>query len=89
MNPSFLSAKHPNQTCIIEGGECSVVGECRVTKEMYSVTMPVEQYTAWQGGTLAQVAFRGMSAEDREWIISGTSPEGFTRLFPMEGDENN
>jgi len=34
-----------------------------------------KQYTAYLGGTLAQLAFPHLSADDREFFISGITPE--------------
>lgn len=36
---------------------------------------------AYRAGAHAQVAFPGLSADDREFLISGTSPEGWDRMF--------
>ena len=33
------------------------------------------QYTAYLGGTLAQLAFPHLSADDREFLITGITPE--------------
>ena len=34
-----------------------------------------KQYTAYLGGTLAQLAFPHLSADDREFLITGITPE--------------
>lgn len=54
---------------------------CGVTGEPYSVSVRADDYAAWKSGTLAQQAFPYLSREDREFIISGTSPKGWDILF--------
>lgn len=58
---------------------------CGVTGEPYSVSVRECDYASWKSGTLAQQAFPYLSREDREFIISGTSPKGWEVLFG--GDE--
>lgn len=35
----------------------------------------------WRNGALVQDAFRGLSADDREFIMTGTTPEEFDNAF--------
>ena len=59
---------------------------CVVTGEPYEVSVRSGDYEAWKcGSKLAQDAFPYLSREDREFIISGTSPQGWNILFG--GDE--
>ena len=55
--------------------------KCRVTGTPWSVTVYKEDYDAWKGGKYAQDAFPYLTADEREFIISGTSPEGWEKLF--------
>lgn len=43
-----------------------------------------EQIDDWQSGTLIQNAMPNVSAEDREFLISGTTPEEWAALFGKE-----
>lgn len=46
-----------------------------------------EQMTRWERGTLAQVAFPHLPAAEREFIISGITPEEWAATFgPDDGD---
>jgi hypothetical protein len=54
---------------------------CVVTGEHYEVRVRRTDWEAWKGGKLAQLAFPYLSREDREFIISGTSPKGWEELF--------
>ena len=63
-------------------GTLTITQICHVTHKPYSVTVKKTAFIAWQYGTKIQNAMPEMSMEDREFLISGTSPEGFKRLFP-------
>lgn len=61
-------------------------GPCFVTKKLYSVTVKATQLQNYLNGAFAQNAFPNLSAEDREFLISGTSPEGWKILFGGSDD---
>lgn len=42
------------------------------------------RFEMWEAGTYVQVAFAGMSDEDREVLITGTHPRCFADAFPEE-----
>ena len=41
-------------------------------------------FAAWQSGVYVQNAFPGLSADQREILVSGTHGECFDQLFPEE-----
>jgi hypothetical protein len=53
-----------------------------VTGDPYTLCLHLEGLMAWIGGELIQNAFPDLTREDREFLISRTSPEGWKRLFP-------
>lgn len=60
-------------------------GKCIVTGKMHSVTVPGNELQEYRKGIkLIQDAMPSLSAEDREFLISGTSPEGWKELFKDE-----
>src|SRR5690606_25424859 len=63
------------------GQEVTVSGNCVFTGEYYAVTVPSEQYKKWNEGMLAQNAFPNLSADDREFLISGIAREGWGQHF--------
>jgi hypothetical protein len=65
-------------------GTITISGNCFVTKKRYSVTVPKEGFARWQAGSYIQNAMPRVSPEDREFLISGTSPEGWNAMFPEE-----
>lgn len=42
----------------------------------------VDQVRAWKGGTLIQDAMPQLTPDDREWLITGTTPDDWLSLFP-------
>ena len=75
-----LSACH---YCAVVSPELSIVftGPCIVTGDEYSVQVPMEGFERYSGGAPIQEAFPDLPAQDREFLISGTSPVGWTQLF--------
>jgi len=61
-------------------------GPCIVTFKPYSVTVKAAELFAYRRGALAQNAFKSLSVEDREFLISGSSPEGWKQLWGSEDD---
>lgn len=43
-----------------------------------------DQFQAWQDGEMIQVAMSNVSADDREFIISGMTPEDWATMFPED-----
>lgn len=41
------------------------------------------QYLSWENGELIQDAMPNLSDDDREFIISGCTPEDFSFLWPI------
>ena len=60
--------------------ECSA--NCVVTGEPYAVTVSTAGLLAYRGGALMQTAFPELPTDEREFLISGTSPDGWEKLFP-------
>lgn len=54
---------------------------CRVTGKNYTVTVPMDGFIQWQNGELIQRAMPNVSDEDREFLISHTSPEGWDQTI--------
>lgn len=59
----------------------TVTGRCIVTQKEHSVTVPAKGYYDWREGRLIQDAMPNVSSDDREFLISGTSPEGWDTMF--------
>ena len=46
-----------------------------------------QQYRAWQQGQLIQEAMPQVSADDREFLITGYTPEDWNKLFAPTNDD--
>lgn len=57
-------------------------GPCVMTGIDYTVRVPKDELFAYRQGKLAQDAFKSLSANDREFLISGVSPEAWGDMFP-------
>ena len=47
-----------------------------------------EQLAQFRAGALAQVAFHGLSAEDREFLMTGITPEEWKEFVASDEDED-
>ena len=65
-------------------GTCTLTGPCYVTRKPYSLTVKISELQAYLNGEYVQKAFPTLPASQREFLISGTSPEGWTQMFGEE-----
>lgn len=56
-------------------------GPCIVTARSCSVFVPANELFAYRQGELIQDAMPSVSPDDREFLISGMSPEGWKQTF--------
>lgn len=63
------------------GREITKSGMCERSGKLYQVTVTEEQFKRWQEGELIQRAMLFLSPDDREFMISGTTPDEFRNLF--------
>ncbi len=59
-------------------------GPCLITKKPYSVKVPGSELYAYNQGRYIQDAMPSVSAEDREFLMTGYSPEGWDKIFRKE-----
>jgi hypothetical protein len=62
-------------------------GPCFKTKKPYTVKVPATELFAYRRGQLIQTAMPSVSNEDREFLMSGYSPEGWKQTFGNENDD--
>ena len=48
------------------------------------IDITFDQYESWANGELIQEAMPDLCADDREFIVSGCTPEDFKVLFPED-----
>lgn len=56
-------------------------GKCMITGKPCSVSIPAEELFAYRQGSLIQDAMPSLSKDDREFLISGISKEGWSMAF--------
>ncbi len=62
-------------------GRLLLIGPCIITKKLYSVLISEQNaMNYYQLGMKAQEAFPELPAEQREFLISGVSPEGWKQI---------
>ena len=66
-------------------------GKCRITGETYE-TQPFCAF-AWcewcfTAAHIQETRLAELSADDREFLISGTSPKGWNKMFNIKDDES-
>lgn len=68
-------------------GEIELSGECRITRKEYTVTVKQEDLIKCLSGESVNKAFPYLRADQREFLSSGYSPEGLSKLFPRETED--
>ncbi len=64
-----------------------LTGPCVITGNQYSVVVAKEAATNYfKLGMKIHEAFPKLSLEEREFLISGISPEGWNKTFPQGAD---
>lgn len=75
------------QISIVHASQGNVVaqGRCVFSKKDYKTAeFPLEAYHKYCAGAYIQDALEMLSADDREFILSGIAPETFQAMFPAE-----
>ena len=57
-----------------------------ISGNINTMSLPIteEQYTAWEQGTLVQDAMPHLTPDDREFVMSGITPEEWAETFGEE-----
>ncbi|MFN9957938.1 MAG: hypothetical protein ACK55I_32945, partial [bacterium] len=67
-----------------------ITKNCVVTQKPYTVFVNSQDFIDWkERRKLAQNAFPYLSREDREFIISGVSPEGWEQIFAEDASDES
>lgn len=64
-----------------DGQYTTFTGPCVVTGKPYSVRVPTLGILLYSEGAMIQEAFPALSTDDREFLLSGFSPEGWKTTF--------
>ena len=63
-----------------------------ISGRVHTMDLPITRYRldAWlHNGLLIQEAFPELTADEREFLLSGITPEEWTEVFPPEEDEQD
>jgi len=67
-----------------------ITKNCVVTHKSYTVFVQLQDFVDWQERRkLAQNAFPYLSTADREFIISGISPDGWDQIFTEDASDES
>lgn len=74
LNPKVLAEDYPD-------GRTRVWGRCKILNRPYECWVPTAGLELWRRGERIQIALTDVSDGDREFLISGISPDGWEELF--------
>jgi len=64
-------------------------GPCKITNKIYSVRVPGNELFAYRQGEYIQKAMKSVSADDRQFLMTGYSPEGRKQVMGDEEDNED
>ena len=81
--PKYLGLR-AGQTVTPWGDRVKVAGNCVVTKKPHSITVVSDELDKWLTGDLLiqDALITDVTADDREFLMTGISPEGWETMFP-------
>lgn len=71
----------------IDNDTLLVTGSCIVTGKDYKVEAKRQSFVDYLNGAYIQDAFNYLNADDREFLLSGYSPEGWIEVFGEEDED--
>ena len=72
---------------VLAGGKVRLFGDFVDRDGGFSVVVQSRDYLDWRNGKYAQDAFPYLNAEEREYLISGISPEFFRDVEEVDEDK--
>jgi hypothetical protein len=81
-NCSYTESHAPEHTY-------TFTGKCVITGEDHSVTVKGPDLYKYNQGAYIQDAFPYLSAADREFLMTGTSPKGWDEMWGFDDDEDD
>ena len=73
---------------IDNAGNLVLARKCRVTEDLFSVTVTLAQYHRWQGGELIQEVWPNLTSEQREFIQTGWTQAEWESIFSDSDEED-
>jgi hypothetical protein len=60
---------------------------CDITRETHEFVVSVDAHERWTNGELIQKAFPDLSTDEREMLMTGTTPREWENLFGKDDDD--
>jgi DNA-directed RNA polymerase subunit RPC12/RpoP len=76
-----------NCTTEVNDDNVKIEGPCYSCSKPIAVTVKVADYKRFEGGEFAQDCFSYLSADQREFLISGICGECWDKMFPKEDED--
>ena len=83
----FAFSDRVTRTVSADGQDVTFSGECLFDNHPFSITTKLTDANRWINGESIQNCFPHLSADDREILLSGISPNHWNELFPQEHED--
>ena len=80
----FAFTNRVTRTVSADGQNVTFSGECLFDNHPFSITTKLSDANRWINGANIADCFADLSAEDREILLSGISPNHWNELFSQE-----
>ena len=67
---------------ILPSHSYTFTGPCIITGEEHEITVPAEELFAYRQGLTIQEAMTSLDEDQREFLLSGISPQGWEKTQP-------
>ena len=82
----FAFTNRVTRTVSADGQDVTFSGKCLFDDHPFSITTRLSDANRWINGESIQNCFPDMSADDREILLSGISPNRWNEMFPVENE---
>ena len=65
----------------VDGGDTTLHVKCNIANGVFRIKTKTTDVERWVAGEHIQIVMPYLSADDRELLISGTSPEAWDKIF--------
>ncbi len=83
----FAFTNRVTRTVSADGQDVTFSGECLFDNHPFSITTKLSDANRWINGESIQNCFPNLSADDREILLSGISPNHWNEMFGGSDDD--
>jgi hypothetical protein len=69
------------------GEETTLSKKCTTSGKVYSLTLETIKYKQWERGSYVQDVWPNLTKEEREFILTGTTPQEWSNMFHLEEED--